>query len=154
MDNEARKFRKKPVVIDAIQWNGDNIFAVSEFMLPTAPVYVGKQFTNADELVGIQTLEGLMVAKIGDWIIRGVKGELYPCKPDIFAATYEPVDSSLGDRSGAARKCEFCEAGYAPIGHLYHLLDDGRPNCGNCRCADCMNPLEEFSRTVTPGSGA
>ncbi len=42
----------------------------------------------------IETLEGTMRAEIGDWIIRGVKGELYPCKPDIFTATYEPVDSS------------------------------------------------------------
>jgi hypothetical protein len=50
--------------------------------------------------VTIHTLEGVMEAVPGDWIIRGVKGELYPCKPDIFAATYEPLDGDLG-RSGA-----------------------------------------------------
>lgn len=90
------KFRKRPVEIDAIQWTGDNIDAVMGFMHPQEPVHVNSlshmQFTNADELVGIQTLEGLMVAAKGDWIIRGVQGELYPCKPDIFAVTYEAVE--------------------------------------------------------------
>ena len=46
-------------------------------------------FSDADDIVGIQTLEGLMVAKLGDWIIKGVKGEFYPCKPDIFESTYD-----------------------------------------------------------------
>ena len=84
------RYRKKPVVIEAIQWTGDNIRAVSEFMAPEMPVYMG-EFANADELIGIDTLEGRMVAQTGDWIIRGVQGELYPCKPDIFDATYEEV---------------------------------------------------------------
>lgn len=90
------KFRKKPVEINAIQWTGDNIDAVMGFMHPQAPVNVNDlshmRFTNADDLVGIETLEGLMVASKGDWIIRGIQGELYPCKPDIFAETYEPVE--------------------------------------------------------------
>lgn len=81
------KYRKKPVVIDAIQWNGDNILEVMEFMSPTKPAYMAG-FSNADDIVGIETL----VASKGDWIIRGVKGELYPCKPDIFEATYETVE--------------------------------------------------------------
>jgi hypothetical protein len=89
------KFRKLPVEIDAIQWTGDNIEAVMAFMHPVEPISVNDlshmRFTNADDLVGIQTLEGLVVAGKGDWIIRGVAGELYPCKPDIFEATYEPV---------------------------------------------------------------
>lgn len=84
-------YRKKPVEIEAVRWTGDNILEVSQFMCPVEPIYVGKQFSNADELIAIDTLEGRMVAKIGDWIIRGVKGELYPCKPDIFEATYEFV---------------------------------------------------------------
>lgn len=82
------KFQKKPIVIEAIQWTGDNISAVMNFMSPASPTYMNG-FTDADQLVGIETLEGLMVAKTGDWIIRGIKGELYPCKPDIFEATYE-----------------------------------------------------------------
>jgi hypothetical protein len=84
------KFRKKPVVIEAVQWTGDNIFDVKLFMDPLEPTYIAG-FTDSDKIMGIQTLEGLMVAKINDWIIRGVKGEFYPCKPDIFEATYEPA---------------------------------------------------------------
>ncbi|WP_267244379.1 hypothetical protein [Streptomyces sp. PR69] len=91
------RYRKRPIEIDAIQWTGDNINAVMDFMHPQEPVHVNSlshmRFTDADELVGIQTLEGLMVAGIGDWIVRGVRGELYPCKPDIFAETYEPTDA-------------------------------------------------------------
>lgn len=90
------KFRKKPVVIEAIQWTGSNIVDVMKFMAPQEPVHVNslslQKFTNADDIVGIQTIEGLMIAGKGDWIIRGVKEELYPCKPDIFVATYEAVD--------------------------------------------------------------
>ncbi|MFF3497403.1 hypothetical protein ACFYWS_39430 [Streptomyces sp. NPDC002795] len=89
------KFRKKPVEINAIRWTGDNIDAVMGFMHPQQPIHPNDlshmRFTNADDLVGIETLEGVMFASKGDWIIRGVQGEFYPCKPDIFAATYEPV---------------------------------------------------------------
>ena len=89
------RFRKKPVEITAIQWTGDNIDDVMAFMRPQEPVYVNNlshmKFANADDLVGIETPEGLMVANKGDWIIRGVEDELYPCKPGIFDATYEPV---------------------------------------------------------------
>jgi hypothetical protein len=89
------QYRKRPVVIEAIQWTGDNILDVMTFMSPQEPVYVNNlshmKFTNADDLVGIQTLEGLMVASKGDWIIKGVVGEVYPCKPEIFEATYDAV---------------------------------------------------------------
>lgn len=97
-ETASNRFRKKPVEVDAIQWTGENILAITEFMRPQEPVYVNNlshmKFTNADDLVGIQTLEGLMVASKGDWIIRGIAGELYPCKPDIFAATYDAVDEA------------------------------------------------------------
>ena len=79
------KFRKKPVVIEAVQYDG------------TFPL----AFLNSDERVRyagddsgdieIVTLEGVMRAHIGDWIIRGVNGEVYPCKPDIFSETHEAV---------------------------------------------------------------
>ena len=92
------KYRKKPVVIEAIRWTGDNIADVTVFMGPDEPGYVGKRFSNADDLVVIETLEGRMIANKGDLIIRGVKGELYPCKPDIFEATYEAVND--GNESG------------------------------------------------------
>lgn len=80
------KFRKKPVVIEAVRWTGENLSEVVKFM--GAGQY--QQDFVSNDLV-IPTLEGEMKASPGDWIIRGVKGELYPCKPDIFEMTYEPA---------------------------------------------------------------
>lgn len=78
------KFRKKPVVIEAVQWTGENLFELIEWGLTGSYMGVPK------ELI-ISTLEGPHLARVGDWIIRGVNGEFYPCKPDIFEKTYEPV---------------------------------------------------------------
>lgn len=80
------KFRKKPVVIDAVQWDGGNTADVSA--LGSARVFEHDFSTEELEII---TLEGKMIARKGDWIIKGIKGELYPCKPDIFEATYELV---------------------------------------------------------------
>lgn len=112
------KFRKKPVVIEAVCWNGHTLgltnksvdldtskiidsscrLEMPEWLPPVSRVVtdekwpahpaVGEVWRDGDNL-WIGTLEGNMVASPGDWIIHGVKGELYPCKPDIFAATYE-----------------------------------------------------------------
>ena len=76
------KFRKKPVVIDAVQWTGENHDEIHDFC----------NIRPGTLWVGIETLEGTMFANIGDWIIKGVQGEFYPCKPDIFTATYEPAE--------------------------------------------------------------
>ena len=79
------KFRKKPVVIDAIRYEGHNLEAIWEFLgRHVEPI------ASTMELP-ISTLEGTMLACSGDWIIKGIKGEFYPCKPDIFAATYESI---------------------------------------------------------------
>jgi hypothetical protein len=94
------KFRKKPVVIEAIQWTGNNLREVITFTdgpPDTRSMHASMKWDEYADLVKreglkIYTLEGKMLASPGDWIIRGVKGELYPCKPDIFAATYEPVE--------------------------------------------------------------
>lgn len=77
------KYMKKPVVIEALQWTGDNIDELAEFM--------GELFlvVGQDEKIRIHTLEGPIWANLGDYIIRGVQDEYYPCKPDIFALTYE-----------------------------------------------------------------
>jgi hypothetical protein len=83
------KFRKKPVVIEAIQWTGSNYEEVSEFMQTQRGTVDIDDPLNPALLV--HTTEGVMKASPGDWIIRGVKGEYYPCKPDIFEMTYEPV---------------------------------------------------------------
>lgn len=74
-------FRKKPVEVEAWQFNGT---------LDGAPEWMKGLY--AFDHITIPTLEGNMIASPGDWIIRGVTGELYPCKPDIFELTYERVD--------------------------------------------------------------
>lgn len=80
------QYRKKPVVIEAIQYTGANVQEILEFTNGGAYKNGGKS-----DYITIQTLEGDLTATTGDWIIKGVKGEFYPCKPDIFEATYEPV---------------------------------------------------------------
>ena len=80
------KYRKKPVVIEAIQWTGSNLKDVIEFL-------GGESWMNGRDLI-IKTLEGELHASVGDFIIRGVAGEFYPCKPDIFEKTYEPVSQN------------------------------------------------------------
>jgi hypothetical protein len=90
-------FRKKPVVIEAMQFKGHEIDGV-DYALAFDEWIGEKQGSRQCRYVGqsliIPTLEGDHEAKPGDWIIQGVQGELYPCKPDIFAATYEPVDTA------------------------------------------------------------
>lgn len=96
------KFRKKPVEIEAVQWPynaephepvpwmGEPPQWFKEAML--AGVILCHEVHDSDWLhLTVKSLEGGMLARPGDWIIRGVKGELYPCKPDIFAATYDQV---------------------------------------------------------------
>lgn len=78
-----RKYRKKPVIIKAIQWTGKNLSEIDDFM--------GRTVENKGAALVIHTLEGDMEASIGDYIIKGLNGEFYPCKPDIFAKTYEEV---------------------------------------------------------------
>ena len=77
------KFRKKPVVIEAIQWNGD--------IEPMLDFYKGMECRDGE--LYIRTLEGEMHVSLGDFIIKGVQGEFYPCKPDIFERTYEKIDN-------------------------------------------------------------
>jgi hypothetical protein len=89
------KFRKKPVVIEAYQippYNDENTRAAPPAWLVSAIVNGDAQPCPGGG-VEIKTLEGTMLGEVGDWIIQGVKGELYPCKPDIFAATYDTADT-------------------------------------------------------------
>lgn len=89
------KFRKKPVVIEAYEFqNRVGPDSRPEWILDAVKagvVHFHNSATRPPHLT-IATLEGEMRAETGDWIIKGVKGELYPCKPDIFAATYDPVE--------------------------------------------------------------
>ena len=90
-------FRKKPVVIEAVQFDP---WGPHKYQLPTGVEYIrlGGEDNFAYEGITffIDTLEGRMEVKRGDWIIRGVAGELYPCKPEIFAATYDAVEVTDG----------------------------------------------------------
>ena len=81
------KFRKKPALVEAVRFTLCNGYEVA--------AWCGGRF-NFGFLctISIPTLEGVMTASEGDWIIRGVQGEFYPCKPDIFAATYEPAEEA------------------------------------------------------------
>ena len=89
------QYRKKPVVIEAVQFNGKNFSEISEFSSGKAKqriAYEGNTPIETD-VINIDTLEGVMTATEGDFIIKGVQGEFYPCKPDIFEKTYELVGS-------------------------------------------------------------
>lgn len=81
------KYRKKPIEIEAVQYTQDNVEEIKDF--------VGKALTFCryanDTKIFIDTLEGKMMLTKGDYIIKGVNGEFYPCKPDIFEKTYEKV---------------------------------------------------------------
>lgn len=87
-------YRKKPVVIEAFQWTGrhDQIEDPEWLVeaIKNGTVFFGVRDDGGCDMI-IETLEGAMRATAGDFVIKGVKGELYPCKPDIFDATYEPA---------------------------------------------------------------
>jgi hypothetical protein len=88
---DCRYYRKKPVVIEAVRWTGDNGAEIEAFLGDTPALIPTRKGNPLYYYISIKTLEGTMNAQIGDWIIKGVKGEFYPCKPDIFEATYEPA---------------------------------------------------------------
>jgi hypothetical protein len=81
------KYRKKPVVIEALEWRGSNEKEIRNF-------FKSVDFSNFSFHNGliITTLEGKYRAEVGDFVIKGVKGEFYPCKPDIFEMTYEEIN--------------------------------------------------------------
>jgi hypothetical protein len=81
------RYRKLPVEVEAVQFTGANAGEIAELL--------GWECTDRDgdaDTIVIETLEGNMVAGVGDWIIKGVAGEGYPCRPDVFELTYEPVN--------------------------------------------------------------
>lgn len=95
------RYRKKPVEIEAVQWTGDNQREMFDFLTDGQckddymTAYGENFYIDHNKVRGgliIRTLEGEHIASIGDYIIRGIKGEFYPCKPDIFEKTYEAVE--------------------------------------------------------------
>ena len=90
------KARKKPIEIEAMQFTGENKNRVYNWISGTR--HYADFDENKNPILIIETLEGNHAARIGDWIIKGVAGEFYPCKPNIFAKTYEIIEekSDLG----------------------------------------------------------
>jgi len=94
IEGNKMKFRKKPVVIDAIQFRvGMDSEPLIQF-IGDCEQEVSFSHGDGEDVIGIEiaTLEGELTVSDFDWIIKGIKGELYPCKPDIFEATYERVE--------------------------------------------------------------
>lgn len=85
-------YRKKPVVIQAIKWNGSNKEEIKDFLGDSFIDFLREASDLTKSGVWVKTLEGDIVGSEGDWIIKGIKGEFYPCKPDIFEDSYEKVD--------------------------------------------------------------
>ena len=88
------KYRKKPVVIEAVRWTGENREEINGFCNPAKDFHIVRNtiWSKDKKTLLIKTLEGNMLASVGDYIIKGVNGEFYPCKPDIFEKTYEVAD--------------------------------------------------------------
>lgn len=87
------KYRKKPIVIEAVEFqnNAEQIKEISDF-IDNQNLRVDYTDAKPPPVIKINTLEGVMTASVGDYIIKGVNGEFYPCKPDIFEKTYEPIE--------------------------------------------------------------
>ena len=93
----AQRYRKKPVEIEAMQFTPESKYAVYNWITCTKEADWSDE--KAEPVIKIQTLEGDMVAHVGDWIIKGVKGEFYPCKPEIFEMTYETLENTHTNNS-------------------------------------------------------
>lgn len=111
----AKQYRKKPVVIEAMKFTGSvaSAKAIGDWTLPI-PIGYG----SLPRTIRIPTLEGLMTAQAGDYIIKGITGEFYPCKPDIFLQSYEQVSDLLTEDSNANK-----DAADAPRGTIRDILE-------------------------------
>ena len=94
------KYRKKPVVIEAMKWDGTNIEEIKNFAGDKVEFIADVSLDDETIMIEIKTLEGAYVS-IGDFIIKDIKGELYPCKPDIFEEIYEAVEEQTTEQKRA-----------------------------------------------------
>ena len=107
------QYRKKPVVIEAVQFDGLNPTEIKDFVGENCEVEIyDNKVTPPIANITIHTLEGDMEVSNGDYVIKGVKGEFYPCKPDIFEQTYEPAEAQkeleeAADKYGKEYCCEW-----------------------------------------------
>ena len=159
-ENEVGEYRKKPVVIKAVRWNGENIDEVAK--LGGGKRLVLWDGTKEGELI-IKTLEGNHECKIGSWVIEGVEGEIYPCRHDIFLKTYESADllECVIVKDGDCVKCfktfDVLDIHGLCDGCRKTILDEwvGK-RCGNCKFIDydadprycTMNALEHDENDV------
>ena len=131
------KFRKKPVEVEAVNWHLQE-YADNPLTFDEVPDWLKKAIEDSIIIplwtggvdywyLEIKTLEGVMRVEPGDWIIRGVKGELYPCKPDIFEQTYEQLERI------PSKCCEKCD-GYFPHRVGSHSDDFGGESDYPCYC--------------------
>lgn len=129
------KYRKRPVVIDAVQWLGNNYDEVCQLC-------TGRQVEADGDGLVIHTLEGDMNANLNDWIIRGVKGEAYPCKPDIFDTTYESALLAESVEGEQEYRCTDKLCGFigkqGPHSHGHY---------GGCTCYHDMIPARRAPET-------
>ena len=102
---EPKKYRKRPVEVEVLQWTGNNFSDMRRFTGWYAEVFASPE----GSCLLVRTMEGNYVAKPGDYIIRGVQGEFYPCKADVFTETYEEVDISICAVTG--QPCCMCQCG-------------------------------------------
>lgn len=155
------QFRKKPVVISAIQWTGENLVDVIHFTDGRPPnnksSHAGMMWDQYVDVVRkdglkIFTMEGKMDASIGDWIIKGVKGEHYPCKPEIFALTYDDASAST-DLSQAAVAAAL-EAAADALQKVADNWDCGHNESRLCDCAPYVDQwglaADEVRALITP----
>lgn len=119
------KARKKPVVVECVKWTGDNLQEVRDFVgnyliENYIEIHTYNKRIETLDSIEIRTLEGNHLCNIGDYIIKGVQGEFYPCKPDIFAETYEVVE----DDKTVAKKIVYIK------NKITNLPVSQCPNCG------------------------
>ena len=88
----VNKYRKRPVIIEAVKWDGSDDIEYLVNWADSEHKKIIDWYGDGTKTLRIETLEGPLRAIPGDWIIKGIKGEFYPCKPDIFMATYQEVE--------------------------------------------------------------
>lgn len=149
------KYIKKPVIIEAVQWNGNNTEEIINFTKLCT-------LTQGDNLI-IPTLEGDMKASIGDFIIKGVHGEFYPCKPDIFKKTYDRVrdidteDSKFNNQEEVDKlqeKVYSVSNSAFPLDAFFNdIRDNKNPNYNKCSAyEDLEKIIDTFIELIERGN--
>lgn len=123
------QYRKKPVVVEAIQYTALTCREIHAWMGRDHGPYDDRDDPCGRGVIQIETLEGTMTANPGDWIIKGVRGEFYPCKPDIFDFTYEPVVQRMLAKN-------------QPCGCVVCTCED-EVRCHGCGAHKCGKPVDE-----------